>query len=234
MNNRTAGDNRITALYERLSRDDELARRACSPGSKNAFSDWFKKTSLPYHLKIDPGAMTSQHFWDQMDGLTLEQLELAEDTITETITGLFPDDLDFLSLDYTNYYTFIDSNNARNDICRRGHNKQKRNDLRQFSLAALKPVYHWTDQKIRVHVFICLRSLLLGQMLMKEMEKNGIRISKDKMLDELNGIYDGWVIQSAIGKKMNFTRVLGKMTKEQEKLWKVVFKLNLYAPHKET
>ncbi len=25
MNNRTAGDNRITALYERLSRDDELA-----------------------------------------------------------------------------------------------------------------------------------------------------------------------------------------------------------------
>lgn len=452
--------------------------RACAPGSKNAFSDWFKKTSLPYHLKIDPDSMTSQHFWDQMDGLTQEQLELAEDTITEIITSLFPDDLDFLSLDYTNYYTFIDSNNARNDICRRGHNKQKRNDLRQFSLAvittkasgiplvthlykgnrndqtefpifvemiqnrfkfydpdkmtlifdggsntkdnlnclephficsfslsnakslldidiasyydislkeksvrgfmtdaviwgitrrciltesivlrkgqtlelkqsiekfkaemeyleeqiknpkarikkdadslrkraesfikgkkhlkefitvtagdfqisytideearaqiekkwfgkkltitdhldwreeeileayysqecvekvfrdtkdtnhfALKPVYHWTDQKIRVHVFVCLLSLMLGQILMKEMEKNGINISKDKMLDELNGIYDGWVIQSATGKKMSFTRVLGKMTKEQEKLWEVVSKLNLYAPHKET
>ena len=69
---------------------------------------------------------------------------------------------------------------------------------------------------------------------MKEMEKNGINISKDKMLDELNGIYDGWVIQSATGKKMSFTRVLGKMTKEQEKLWEVVSKLNLYAPHKET
>lgn len=36
------------------------------------------------------------------------------------------------------------------------------------------------------------------------------------------------------GKKMSFTRVLGKMTKEQEKLWEVVSKLNLYAPHKET
>lgn len=35
-------------------------------------------------------------------------------------------------------------------------------------------------------------------------------------------------------KKMSFTRVLGKMTKEQEKLWEVVSKLNLYAPHKET
>ena len=28
MNNRTAGDNRITALYERLSRDDDLAGTA--------------------------------------------------------------------------------------------------------------------------------------------------------------------------------------------------------------
>ncbi len=27
MNNRTAGDNRITALYERLSRDDDMTNR---------------------------------------------------------------------------------------------------------------------------------------------------------------------------------------------------------------
>ena len=107
-------------------------------------------------------------------------------------------------------------------------------DTKDTNHFALKPVYHWTDQKIRVHVFVCLLSLMLGQILMKEMEKNGINISKDKMLDELNGIYDGWVIQSATGKKMSFTRVLGKMTKEQEKLWEVVSKLNLYAPHKET
>ena len=39
---------------------------------------------------------------------------------------------------------------------------------------------------------------------------------------------------SATGKKMSFTRVLGKMTKEQDKVWEVVSKLNLYAPHKET
>ena len=92
-------------------------------------------------------------------------------------------------------------------------------DTKDTDQFALKPAYHWTDQKIMVHIFICLLSLLLEQMLMKEIEKNGIRISKDKMLDELNGIYDGWVIQSAIGKKMNFTRVLGQMTKEQEKLY---------------
>lgn len=27
MNNRTAGDNKITALYERLSRDDDMTNR---------------------------------------------------------------------------------------------------------------------------------------------------------------------------------------------------------------
>ena len=64
-------------------------------------------------------------------------------------------------------------------------------DSKNVEYCSMRPLYHWTDQKIRVHVFICLRSLLLGQMLMKEMEKNGINISKDKMLDELNGIYDG-------------------------------------------
>ncbi|MDH7579028.1 MAG: hypothetical protein QHH75_14715 [Bacillota bacterium] len=29
------------------------------------------------------------------------------------------------------------------------------------------PQYHWTDQKIRVHTFICLTGLLLSQVLIK-------------------------------------------------------------------
>ncbi|MBW2969315.1 transposase, partial [Candidatus Woesearchaeota archaeon] len=28
---------------------------------------------------------------------------------------------------------------------------------------AIRPQFHWTDQKIRVHVFICLLSLMLGR-----------------------------------------------------------------------
>lgn len=44
--------------------------------------------------------MTSQHFRDQMDGLELGKLETAEDMITEKIAAPFPDNLEFLSLDY--------------------------------------------------------------------------------------------------------------------------------------
>jgi len=38
-------------------------------------------------------------------------------------------------LDYTNYFTYIDTNNQRSELTKRGRNKQKRHDLRQCSLA---------------------------------------------------------------------------------------------------
>lgn len=50
MNNRTAGDNRITALYERLSRDDELAGDSSSIANQKkmledyAKSNWYTNT----------------------------------------------------------------------------------------------------------------------------------------------------------------------------------------------
>lgn len=42
-----------------------------------------------------------------------------------------------IALDYTNYFSYISSSNYRCDIAKRGHNKQKRNDLRQYSLALI-------------------------------------------------------------------------------------------------
>ena len=70
-----------------------------------------------------------------MDDISEDDLKKAEDAITSKILGLFPESLQKLSLDYTNYHTFISSFNKRCDIAQRGHNKQKRNDLRQVSLA---------------------------------------------------------------------------------------------------
>lgn len=108
--------------------------RASSPGSKNNFSDWFKKTSLPYHMDIHAESMTSQHFWEQMDGITEDELRSAEDAITKAILEKYDAGLDKLALDYTNYFTYI-SSNTKSSLAQRGHNKQKRNDLRQCSLA---------------------------------------------------------------------------------------------------
>ena len=108
--------------------------RAIYPGSKNEFSERISETSLPSIAKFDPEKMTSQHFWSQMHGIEEKMLYDAEDAIAEKILNYYNINPSKLSLDYTNYFTYIDSNNKKSKIAKRGHNKQKRDDLMQFSL----------------------------------------------------------------------------------------------------
>lgn len=83
---------------------------------------------------FDPEKMTSRHFWDQMDGIDENMLYNVEDAIAENILKYYNIQPSKLALDYTNYFTYIDSYNEKCTIAKRGHNKQKRDDLRQFSL----------------------------------------------------------------------------------------------------
>ena len=109
----------------------------CNPGSKNGFEDWFKTTTLPYDMGLSPKVLTSQHFWDQVDDISEMDLVKAEDAVTKRILELYGFSLERIALDYTNYYSYISSTNDRCTIAKRGHNKQKRNDLRQYSLALI-------------------------------------------------------------------------------------------------
>lgn len=108
--------------------------RAIYPGSKNEFGEWISTTSLPTIAKFDPEKMTSQHFWDQMDEINEDMLHTAEDAIAGHILKYYNIRPSRLALDYTNYFTYIDTYNKNCEIAKRGLNKQKRNDLRQFSL----------------------------------------------------------------------------------------------------
>ena len=114
-----------------------MIHRAIDPESKRAFAGWAAETSLPYHLKFKAKDLSSQSFWEAMDGISKEGIQNTNRAIVKRVmemTGINPKTF---HLDYTNYYTFINSKNGRCIICKRGHNKQKRNDLRQFSLAML-------------------------------------------------------------------------------------------------
>jgi transposase len=108
--------------------------RAIYPCSKNEFCEKISETSLPSIVKFDPEKTTSQHFWSQMNGIDEKMLYSAEDRIASHILNHYNINPGKLALDYTNYFTYIDSNNKRSTLTKRGHNKQKRNDLRQFSL----------------------------------------------------------------------------------------------------
>jgi len=112
-------------------------QRVCSPGSKNAFMEWFETTTLPYEMGVKPKVFTSQHFWGQMDDITENELAKAEDAITKKILDLYDFKLEKIALDYTNYFSYISSTNDKCTLAKRGHNKQKRNDLKQYSMALI-------------------------------------------------------------------------------------------------
>ena len=53
---------------------------------------------------------------------------------------------------------------------------------------AIRPQFHWTDQKIRVHVFICLLSLMLGRILELKARQLGRKESLTKLMDKLGKV----------------------------------------------
>ena len=114
-----------------------MIHRAIEPGSKREFASWCQTTSLPYQLRFRPEDFDSAAFWEAMDLIDEDEITLAWNRIIERLIGLYNIDLRQFHLDYSNYFTFINTTNGRCIICKRGHNKQKRDDLLQFSLAAL-------------------------------------------------------------------------------------------------
>ena len=59
-------------------------------------------------------------------------------------------------------------------------------DTKNVDHFSLRPICHWTDQKIRIHIFICLLGLTLSSILQKELQKKGINISKNKLMGNLS------------------------------------------------
>jgi len=112
--------------------------RALEPRSKRAWATWAAGTSLP---RLFPGLqvekLTSQFFWDQMDRVPLEALQNIEDALTRRIVADLGLELDTLFYDTTNFFTYIASTNTRSKLTRRGRSKQRRSDLRLFSLSLL-------------------------------------------------------------------------------------------------
>ncbi|MFA4837758.1 MAG: IS1634 family transposase [Dehalococcoidia bacterium] len=111
--------------------------RACHATSKRAFAGWARTTTLGQLAGVDVDRLSSQHFWDQMDQLPVELIEAIERDLVADVIGRFELLLDTLLFDATNFFTFIASSNTRCKLPARGKQKQKRNDLRQVSVAML-------------------------------------------------------------------------------------------------
>jgi hypothetical protein len=60
--------------------------------------------------------------------------------------------------------------------------------MKDTDCIAIRPQYHWTDQKVQVHVFCCVLALTLCGLLQRELSRAGIRRSVPAPLAELGGI----------------------------------------------
>jgi transposase len=59
--------------------------------------------------------------------------------------------------------------------------------LKDTEHLAVRPQYHWTDQKVHVHTFICLLGLLLARVIEYEARRLGYR-------QGLSGFWTCWAV----------------------------------------
>ncbi|MCI0561104.1 MAG: hypothetical protein MN733_21675, partial [Nitrososphaera sp.] len=62
---------------------------------------------------------------------------------------------------------------------------------------AVRPQYHWTDQKVRVHTFICLIALLVSRLIEREARQAGYQGSLSGLLSQLASIRLAMVLRPA-------------------------------------
>jgi len=110
--------------------------RAIHPTSKASLAEWFEKTVAARLMGIQPGQLSSQAFWNHMERLKPETLIEIENDLLVRLIDEFEVDLNCLLYDATNFYTYINTR-TESELAQRGHNKQKRNDLRQVSLGMM-------------------------------------------------------------------------------------------------
>ena len=109
--------------------------RACQATSKRGFAAWAATTTLGALAAVDVTRLTSQHFWDQMHRVPVAAVAAIETALVTRVLAHFAIPVDTVLYDATNCFTFLATTNALATLPARGHNKQKRHDLRQVGVA---------------------------------------------------------------------------------------------------
>lgn len=109
--------------------------RATAPSSTNGLKEWFSGTCLPVLTGISPNAFTPQNFWNNTC-ISEADIEVMEDAILEKMIATYDIDTSHIIYDATNFFTYIDTIQEC-ETPKRGHSKEKRNDLRIIGLSLM-------------------------------------------------------------------------------------------------
>jgi transposase len=102
--------------------------------------------------------------------------------------------------------------------------------LKDPHAVSFSPMHHWTDQKIRVHVFYCVLALAIAHLMRHQARQAGMPISVRELLDQLAGIEETVLLYHDGGKgRPRARRMLTETTHTQQKLADL-FHIDRYAP----
>jgi transposase len=82
----------------------------------------------------------------------------------------------------------------------------------------LRPQFHWTDQKLQVHVFMCVVAFLLARLLHLRAQRAGYDHSQETLLDTLAQIRKTTVVRSTSAKGLRTTSQLEYVPSDLQKL----------------
>jgi transposase len=105
-------------------------------------------------------------------------------------------------------------------------------DFRQMkdpTVVSFSPMFHFTDQKIRVHVLYCVLALLVARLMVREADRAGIHTSVRDLLDTLAGIQETVLLYQGDRGRPRARRMLTETDPAAQRLYDL-FGLDTYAP----
>lgn len=102
--------------------------------------------------------------------------------------------------------------------------------LKDPHVVSFSPMHHWTDQKIRVHVFYCVLALAVAHLMRRHAAHAGLHLSVRELLEHLAGIGETVLLHHDGGKgRPRAQRILTDMNDTQRRLFDL-FGLDRYTP----
>lgn len=102
--------------------------------------------------------------------------------------------------------------------------------LKDRHLVSFSPMFHWTEQKIRVHVFYCVLALAIAHLMRRQAAQAGLHLSVRELLRTLAGIGETVMLYPSTGGRPRARRILTDRDPTQQHLFDL-FGLGTYAPH---
>jgi transposase len=102
--------------------------------------------------------------------------------------------------------------------------------LKDPHVVSFSPMHHYTDSKIRVHVFYCVLALTIAHLMRRQAQQAGLNLSVRELLDQLAGIQETVLLYHDGGKgRPRARRTLTETTPTQATLADL-FNIHRYAP----